>query len=172
MPFTSLDHPASWDDERLLQETELKRQRRSGPGGQHRNKVETGIVATFLPTGARVEATERRSQEANRVQALYRLRLRLAVVERGACDPAVHPTALWIDRRQGNRIRVNVEHAHFPALLAEALDVTLELDDAKTAADSLGVSVSQLAKFIGMHPPALALVNEMRAKNGLRPLKV
>jgi len=34
----------------------------SGPGGQHRNKTESGVRLTHGPTGVTVSATERRSQ--------------------------------------------------------------------------------------------------------------
>src|SRR5690349_7905002 len=44
-----------------------------GPGGQHRNKVETGVRLTHRPSGLVVTATERRSQSANREAAFDRM---------------------------------------------------------------------------------------------------
>jgi protein subunit release factor B len=49
----------------------------SGPGGQHRNKTESGVRLLHHPTGVVVTATERRSQAQNRSAALLRLRERL-----------------------------------------------------------------------------------------------
>jgi ribosome-associated protein len=52
----------------------------SGPGGQHRNKTESGVRLLHRPTGLLVTATERRSQAQNRGEALERLRERLAAL--------------------------------------------------------------------------------------------
>jgi protein subunit release factor B len=53
-----------------------------GPGGQHRNKTESGVRLAHPPTGVVVTATERRSQAQNRGEALVRLRERLATLAR------------------------------------------------------------------------------------------
>lgn len=47
--------------------------RASGPGGQHRNKVSSGVVLVHRPTGTKVTATEERSQYQNRQVAWGRL---------------------------------------------------------------------------------------------------
>lgn len=51
--------------------------RASGPGGQHRNKTDSGVRLTHLPTNTVVTATNSRSQWENRRLALETLLQRL-----------------------------------------------------------------------------------------------
>ena len=165
-----MSHPAQWPVERLLAECELKRSRGSGPGGQHRNKVETAIVVVHLPTGLRGEASERRSQEQNRQQAILRLRVKLALEIRQA--PALQPSELWRQRASDGRLSVSAQHDDFSALLAEVLDVMVaEAYSLPAVAKRLRVSASQLVKFLKVEPVALANVNRERHSRGESPLR-
>jgi len=164
-------HPAALDDEVLLAVCQIQRTRRSGPGGQHRNKVETAIVITHQPTGISGEASERRSQAQNRRQAIQRLRVNLALAIRESLPTEV-PSSRWISRLSGNRIAVNQDHFEFPILLAEALDV-LEAEDEDMArtAERLRVTTTQLVKLLQMESRAIEHVNRNRVARGLRRLR-
>ncbi len=165
-------HPAATDPERLYRQCRVERLRRSGPGGQHRNKVETAVRLIHEPTGITAEASERRSQEQNRQQALARLRVNLALEVRLPVGREDSVSALWQSRLHGGRIHVSPEHPDFPTLLAEALDrVTAESFDVKAAAEQLGCSTSQLVKLLKVEPHALTLVNRAREQLGADRLK-
>ena len=163
-------HPAQLPVEELLADCRVETTRRSGPGGQHRNKVETAVVVEHLPTGLRGEASERRSQLRNRQAAVQRLRVRLALSIRHA--PASEPSAVWRERVAGAKIAVSTEHADYPALLAEALDVVHSHScDVPAAAAQLGVTASQLVKLLKTEHAALEQVNVQRQTLGLAPLR-
>jgi len=70
------------DRESLERDCDLEFFVAGGPGGQHRNKVETGVRLTHRPSGTVVTATERRSQSANRDAAYERLAGKLETMQR------------------------------------------------------------------------------------------
>ncbi len=168
-------HPARLDPAALAAECDFRTIRRSGPGGQNRNKVETAVILTHRPTGISAEASERRTQGENRRAALFRLRLKLALdIRRRVAtreSSPYQPSDLWRRRCPGGRIAINPEHDDFPALLAETLDVLAETgNDPRQAALALGCSPSQLIKLLRDEPRGLGMVNDQRRRAGLHPL--
>jgi hypothetical protein len=164
-------HPACLDRDTLLAQCDVRRQRRSGPGGQHRNKVETGVFLHHRPSGQSGEATERRSQALNLQGALFRLRVKLAIHVRSPRTVAV-PGVEWLRRVRGGRLPINPSHDDFPCLLANALDA-LEQQQWQVPATAvrLHCTTSQLIKLLKHEPLALNHVNGQREAQGLRPVR-
>jgi protein subunit release factor A len=70
------------DPKVLAKQVVVETYKSSGPGGQRKNKTETAVRLTHLPTGITVLATEHRSQAQNRKLAFERLRERLLKLNR------------------------------------------------------------------------------------------
>ena len=165
-------HPADLDNAELLKECEVRRTKRGGPGGQHRNKVETAVVIRHQKTKIIAEANERRSQHENQAVALFRLRVNLALEYRSTRPSDAIPSSLWQRRCRGGKISVAASHEEFPSVLAEALDV-LQLNDfdVAAAAERLECSRSQLVKLLKIDPRFLAKVNGHRAQRNQFPYR-
>lgn len=163
-------HPAALPADELLKDVQELHTRRSGPGGQHRNKAQTAVVLLHRPTGIAAEASERRSQAQNHSVALQRLRLKLALEHRATAPP--WPSQLWLSRTRGQRLSVSPAHADYSALVAEALDQLQAQNFAMSrAAEVLGVTPTQLARLFAKDSAAWTALNRLRAAVGLPALK-
>jgi len=90
-------------------ENELRWQyfKASGPGGQRRNKVATGVRLTHLPTGLTVTATERRLRQQNKKAALARLSEKLIKLQQVSPPRRpTRPTAASRQRRLAGKRRI------------------------------------------------------------------
>ena len=70
------------DPKVLAKQVVVETYKSGGPGGQRKNKTETAVRLTHLPSGITVIATEHRSQAQNRKLAFERLRERLLKLNR------------------------------------------------------------------------------------------
>jgi hypothetical protein len=159
-------------NEGLVRECVVETMRASGPGGQHRNKTESGVRVRHVPTGVVAQAFERRSQHENRAVALRRLREQIALewrrpveAERYAVTPEVSAIL------PGNRQRVGPNNERYWAGIAGALDVFVALGcSVSDAAAALGISTGAFSRLLLESPAVGAKVNELRAARGMRRL--
>ncbi|MBR6436322.1 MAG: hypothetical protein IKS45_07430, partial [Thermoguttaceae bacterium] len=109
------------------------------------------------PTGVRAEASERRSQEEIRLKAIKRLRFNLALEYRAVETlDQIEPSrwATWKQYVRDGVISVNESNRVRPSLLALMLDVLhVCKGDVKKASEILGVSPTQIRKYVGQYKP-------------------
>lgn len=162
-------HPSDLSREQLLAECDVRHVKRGGPGGQHRNTTQSGVVVQHRSSGILAEANERRDQAQNLAVALFRLRCDLAVALR---TERMELSSRWQARCRGGRMIVAKDHDDYPALLAEALDrLAAENFQVPAAANRCGCSATQLLKLVALFPPALAWLNGCRRDRGLPALR-
>ncbi len=94
------------DPEILKKDVIVETYRSSGPGGQRKNKTETSVRLTHLPSGITVIATEHRSQAQNRKLAFERLQERLQRLNRPRKRRIPTPVPLRVIERKKEEKRI------------------------------------------------------------------
>jgi hypothetical protein len=159
-------------DAALLAECDVDRYRASGPGGQHRNKVETAIRLRHRPSGIIVTAEERRSQAENHARALSRLRKALALHVRHVPPAEGVPEPVQACIQRDGRLRIGQRDQRYLPAAAAVLDILVSLDgNVGNTARRLGITTGNLSAFLTADADLLVQANRIRAGFGLHPLR-
>ena len=169
-------HPATLHPDRLLESCGLRTQRRSGPGGQHRNKTSSGAFLHYPPTNTTAEATERRSQADNRKVALERLRFRLAVEVRSPSPMDGYEIGSQEQelrtRFEGQPLKISDRNHDKPAVMALLLNDLHVCGGQPSAVGPVwDTSTSAIVRLIKSHPNAFTLLNRIRQHHDRLPLR-
>lgn len=173
--YVPAPHPSILDIDEFLKQCRLTSHRRGGPGGQHRNKVSSAVLALHEPTKTSAEANERRDQSQNRRIAIDRLRLRLALLlrtTRVANEPPHSLEAELRQRWQGRPLKIGESNVDRWAVMAMVLDDLHRAGGQPSlVAAQWNVSTSSLVHFVATQPAALQLVNRWRDHHHRPPLR-
>jgi hypothetical protein len=169
--MTSRESLLFLSDEKLLAECRLDIFRGSGPGGQKRNKTSNSIRLTHPPSGMSVIAQESRSQQVNKLHALRRLRLKLALELREPIASSFEPPDWFLSIRHNGRIQASHRHPYFAPTVGLALDL-LDAAGGNVAhvGVQLGISTSEVVRLLESDPHIWTAANRIRTKLGLSPL--
>lgn len=159
-------------DEQLLAQCRWDTFRSGGPGGQKRQKTSSGVRLVHLPTGISTRATEYRQLSVNKLHALRRLKLKLAIDLRHPVDLAHFNPPDWLAAiRRQTGFEVSFRHPLFPALAGLILDLLEALHgNPAHVAVNLGVSTTAVIRLLESEPSLWAAANSIRDKFGLPAL--
>jgi hypothetical protein len=156
-------------DPQLLAQCRTDHYRGSGPGGQKRNKTSNAVRLHHDPTGIIVTGTESRSMKENHLNAVRRLRVKLAAEVREPVDlPHFDPPDWWRELRRGGRLELSHRNPHYAAAGGLVLDLLQATDGNPAAvAVNLGVSTTTVVGLIESDAHLWAAANGIRKVFGL-----
>jgi len=147
-------------DSELLKLCEVSSYKGSGPGGQHRNKTNSGIKLRIENGELRIESysCDDRSAHINKLLALKKLRLKIALQIRE--EPALQiPFAF-----PGSTGKISADNKLYPEFIGDVLDrIKAAGGDLNEASKMWGLSKSALNKIILQDKKVLEAFQKIRS---------
>ncbi|MBO7383982.1 MAG: peptide chain release factor-like protein [Fibrobacter sp.] len=138
----------------------------SGPGGQHRNKTNTGVWLTLREYNLEIKSCEGRSAKENKTHALHRMQMALALKVRETPPANEIPFP-------GSNGHIQPSNALFPLFVAHVFDImATKGGDTKAAAQSFGLSPSALVKILRQDKACAEKLQGQRVAGGKNRLKL
>jgi len=159
-------------DAEFLKQCSLDAYTASGPGGQKRNRTYSAMRVTHKPTGLSVVAEESRSQHENRVRALRRLKILLALRLRVHAEHGWNLPEELLPYFNPSVRRMNPKNERYPLFCAAMLDLLyLQRGSLSATAGILGISTGQCGPLFVISKDLMAAANGIRAHFGFKPIK-
>lgn len=144
----------SASDEKFMELCRINNFQDTGKGGQKRNRKYSAVRLTHIATGINAECTVFREQNLNRLEALRKLRLKIAFNFSGEPIPL-----------ENIRSVTSVSSFDYPLWVAFVLDELYKSDfELNSLAEKLLVSKSKLIKLLYRDRDLWEIINDKRAK--------
>jgi hypothetical protein len=128
----------------------------SGPGGQHRNKTNTGVQLNLPQYNLEIKSCEARSAKENKTHALHRMQMALALRVR---EEPQNPEIPF----PGSNGHIQPSNPLFPLFVAHVFDrMAAKNGDTKEAAKAFGLSPSALVKILRQSKPCAEKLQNSR----------
>lgn len=151
----------------LLRACTLKGYQGSGPGGQHRNKTNTGVCLKLNHYNLEIKSSESRSACENKTHALHRMQMALALEVR---EEPLPPEKLKFPGSQG---RIQTSNPLFPLFIAQVLDIVyVNKGDTKPAALAFNLTPTALTRILHLNKGVVEKIRIMREAGGKRKLRI
>ena len=137
----------------------------SGPGGQHRNKTNTGVQLNLREYNLEIKSCEGRSTRENRVHALHRMQMAIALNVRETPPENEIPFP-------GSNAHIQTSNPQFPLFVAHIFDIIESKGgDSKAAAESFGLTQSALVRILRQDKSCAEKLQAQRVLHGKKKLK-
>jgi hypothetical protein len=151
-------------DAELLKECEISAYKGSGPGGQHRNKTNSGVKLKI--NNVEIYSCDDRSAHVNKLLALKKLRLKIALQMRE--EPALQIPFSF----PGTGGKISQDNNFYPQFIADVLDrIYFCKGDLSEAAKMWSLSKSALNKIIIQDKKVLEAFQKIRSAASPMPSK-
>lgn len=152
-PWSSHSERDRWlleEPGKLLADCVFSEYQASGPGGQKRNRKYSAVRLRHTPSGIEAVSAAGRSQNANKIDALAKVRRRIALYIRSPGKQQIP-----------ERFNIALRNPQYPMFLASVFDALCVCGFCfKTAAESLGVTQSALMRKLKKDPEAWQLAQQ------------
>ena len=140
-------------DQELMEQCVLDKFRASGPGGQKKNKTDSAVRIRHVSSGLVGLSSESRSQHINRVYALRRLRLKIALTLRSNPPNVRSELEKFVQQTKNSSFTLNTRNSKYSIIVASLFD-ELSANNWKVSltAKKIGVTSSSLNKFLRSNP--------------------
>ncbi|MBG92969.1 MAG: hypothetical protein CL792_03215 [Chloroflexi bacterium] len=149
-------------DQELMEQCVLDKFRASGPGGQKKNKTDSAVRIRHVSSGLVGFSSESRSQHINRVYALRRLRLKIALTLRSNPPNVRSELEKFVQQTKNSSFTLNTRNSKYSIIVASLFD-ELSANNWKVSltAKKIGVTSSSLNKFLRSNPELWRALNNL-----------